>query len=146
MRIGSESVGFQVAGSPSTKEIGSDSIYSFVGWISTIFMYLVFLVWALVPKKMLYYIGVTYYPSRYYAVALPAFVIVTCILSGVSYIAYNLLGTLDPEDRRTFKDSPTTATASAQLRAPMAFIKVGSKDGIPDVGNLDMVQLTSMLT
>jgi hypothetical protein len=126
------------------KELGSDSIYSFVGWISTIFMYLVFLIWALTPKKALNYIGVTYYPSRYYAVALPALLVVLYLLSGVSYIAYNLLITLDPEDRRTFKDSITTV----QLRAPVAYLKVGvgSKDGIPEVGNLDIVQLTSMLT
>lgn len=82
----------------------SKSILSFVSWTASIFVYLCFVAWAVLPAKTLHYFGVTYYPSRYYAVALPAYVLVVYMLSGMAYIGLNMLNTLDPEDQATMID------------------------------------------
>lgn len=127
----------------------SKSILSFVTWTASIFVYLCFVAWALLPGKTLHYFGVTYYPSRYYAVALPAYVLVVYLLSGVAYIGLNLFYTLDPEDKATIRDIGPTALTGGQMVAPLSFIKtsnVGTKDnGIPDIGDLDPIQLSSLL-
>lgn len=119
----------------------SKSIFSFVAWISSIFVYLCFIGWAFLPEETLHYIGITYYPSRYYAVALPSYLILLFILSGIGYIGYNLTITLEPENRETIRDK-----SSNVLQAPLIFIKCSAREGIPDIGDIDAVQISSVLT
>ena len=125
----------------------SKSILSFVAWTASIFVYLCFTAWALLPSKTLHAIGVTYYPSRYYAVALPAYVLVAYLFSGVVYVGINLLNTLDPEDLGALRDRGATASS---LVAPLAFIKTlpgSGKDtgGIPEIGDIDPVLVSTVL-
>ena len=40
-------------------------IRGFVIWIFTIISYFVFILWTLLPRDFLFYMGVTYYPSKY---------------------------------------------------------------------------------
>lgn len=127
----------------------SKSILSFVAWTASIFVYLCFVAWAVLPGKTLHYFGITYYPSRYYAVALPAYVLVVYSLSGLAYMGLNMFNTLDPEDKATMTDVRSSASADSHMSAPLTFIKtsnVGTKDnGIPDIGDLDPIQLSSLL-
>ena len=133
----------------SETEKSSKSILSFVGWAASIFVYLCFVAWALLPAKTLHYIGVTYYPSRYYAIALPAYVLVIYVLSGVAYIGVNMLNTHDPEDMATVKDLAPSPSAGGNMAAPLTFIKItmiGSKDsGIPEIGDIDPILTSTVL-
>jgi hypothetical protein len=113
----------------------SKSILSFVAWTASIFVYLCFVAWALLPAKTLHAIGVTYYPSRYYAIALPAYVL-------------NLLSTNDPEELATIRD--VGPAAGVALKAPLSFIRCGAagvKDGsgIPEIGDIDPVLVSTAL-
>lgn len=130
------------ANRPST----SKSTLSFVAWTASIFVYLCFAAWAILPGKTLHALGVTYYPSRYYAIALPAYVLVVYVLSGIVYIGLNLLSTKEPEDIATIRDDHTSV---ATLSAPLTFIKCGgtaTKDnGIPDIGDIDPVLVSTVL-
>lgn len=127
----------------------SKSILSFVAWTASIFVYLCFLAWALLPSKTLHYIGVTYYPSRYYAVALPAYVLVVYVLSGVAYVGINLWNTYDPEDMATMKDIVPSPSAGGKMSAPLSFVKmtvIGTKDiGIPEIGDIDPILISTVL-
>lgn len=125
----------------------SKSTYSFVAWISSIIGYVGFIAWAFLPQSFLHSWGITYYPSRYYAVAIPAYIIVLYVLSGWVYIAFNLLHTLDPEDIGTIRDRKqrgAIATAS-NSHAPVGIVKVGSLDGIPPMQDIDPVQISTIL-
>ena len=134
------------ASTTSNKPSTSKSTLSFVAWTASIFVYLCFTAWAILPGKTLHAIGVTYYPSRYYAIALPAYVIVVYALSGIVYIGVNLLNTKDPEDIATIRDDQTSVST---LSAPLTFIKCGgttAKDnGIPDIGDIDPVLVSTVL-
>jgi hypothetical protein len=126
----------------------SKSTLSFVGWTASIFVYVCFAAWALLPERTLHGLGITYYPSRYYAVALPAYVLVVYLLSGIVYIGLNLLNTCDPEEIATMRD--VRPLAGATLSAPLTFVKcgsIGTKDysGIPEIGDIDPVQLSVIL-
>ena len=110
-------------------------VYAFVGWIATICVYIVFLIWAFATEDMLHNYGITYYPSKYYASALPAYVIVIYILSGVTYIGINMFNTFDPDDIRTVIDDQSRF-------APSEFIRCGPKDSIPDIGDMDPSEVT----
>ena len=68
-------------------------VYGFVGWVVTIAAYVSYLLWALLPDEALASVGMTYYPSRWWAVALPAWFVVTCCCILVAYIGLNLVRT-----------------------------------------------------
>lgn len=110
-------------------------VYAFVAWIATICVYVVFLIWAFASEDMLHNFGITYYPSKYYASALPAYVIVIYILSGITYIGINMFNTFDPDDIRTVIDDQSQF-------APTEFIRCGPKDSIPDIGDMDPSEVT----
>lgn len=116
------------------------AVYSFVTWIASIFVYVCFIAWAYLPSEVLHSLGITYYPSRYYAIAIPAYLIVAYILFCVAYVAINLIHTLEPEDFGTIRD-----TSVSTLPAPTVHVKCNSKDGIPDFGDIDPVMLSQAL-
>ena len=68
----------------------------------------VYLVWAFVPDATLRDYGFTYYPSKHWALALPAMVVVTYVFSIVFYKSINLLTT-------PTLDSYETVTGKSQL-------------------------------
>ena len=114
-------------------------VYAFVAWIATICVYIVFLVWAFASEDLLHNLGITYYPSKYYASALPSYLIVIYILSGIMYIGINMFNTFDPEDLRTVSDDQSRY-------APSEFIRCGIKDSIPDIGDMDPSEVTMHLS
>lgn len=122
-------------------------MYSFVAWISTFMVYLCFLCWALLSDYMLQYLGITYYPSRYYAVALPAYFIVVYVLAAVCYIGWNMMNTLDPEDLGTVYDYDHRRGSALSIgKAPSLFIKCGTQEGIPDIADMDPIEINFLLS
>ena len=115
-------------------------MYSFVAWLITIFAYACFLAWSFLPQNILHAIGITYYPSRYYAVALPAYLLVLYFLCSVAYVGLNLTNTLDPDDLGTIRDKGNTTRAASQY-----YVKCGVKEGIPDFGDIDPVIVSSII-
>ena len=69
------------------------AVYGFVAWIVTFCAWLGYLAWAFLPEETLISIGVVYFPSKLWAVALPAYFVVLLSLVGVMYIALNLMRT-----------------------------------------------------
>lgn len=80
------------------------SIYAFAGWISSVFAYVAFLMWAFIPETYLNDLGITYYPSKYYAIALPAYVLVAYGFVNIMYVGLNMINTFDPSDPKTVRD------------------------------------------
>lgn len=122
-------------------DIATRSIYSFAGWIGTLVAYFCFIVWAFVPERFLHSLGITYYPSRYYAIALPSYILVLFVLVGVSYVGYNMMKTNSPDDIRTIRDSVKDQTRTA----PLHFVKSSLKEGIPDFGDIDAIRISTLL-
>ena len=99
-------------------------IRGFVIWIFTIISYFVFILWTLLPRESLIYMGVSYYPSkyvhlfllftsqhqnvtritRYWALALPSYIIITGLLIIVAYAGANLSITPPLDSMSTFTD------------------------------------------
>lgn len=116
------------------------SIYAFVGWLASYVFLSGYLGWAFLPASVLHQLGITYYPSRFYAVAFPAFFLISVLLIIFAYIGINMMNTPDPEDLITVRDEPPGIAA-----APAAYIKCGAKEGIPVVGDIDPIALSKLL-
>lgn len=92
---------------PKTSEV-----YGFVGSITTVVATGIFLVWAYVPERCLNAIGIYYYPSRYWALAVPAYAMVTLVLALVFYIGLNFMSTPPPTSLNKMFDEFTREASS----------------------------------
>ncbi|KAL8160194.1 hypothetical protein V2J09_001731 [Rumex salicifolius] len=84
-------VGFSGEHGPKPTEV-----YGFVGSITTVVAAVIFFLWAYLPDCFLHSIGISYYPSRYWAVALPTYFMVTVVLAVGCYIGLNFIATPPP--------------------------------------------------
>ncbi|KAE9401047.1 PIG-P, partial [Gymnopus androsaceus JB14] len=67
--------------------------YGFVAWTSTSFLFVVYLLWALLPDPVIISLGIEWYPNREWSILLPAWSMVVVLLTYFSYMALTLYGT-----------------------------------------------------
>ena len=46
------------------RRTGYTEVYGFVGWISSLVAYGIYVIWAFMPEATLHALGITYYPSK----------------------------------------------------------------------------------
>ena len=68
----------------------SVALYGFVAWIGTHIAFVLFVLWAYLPERVLHRLGVLYYPSQYWALALPCHLMVSVAALYAAYWIYNL--------------------------------------------------------
>ena len=82
-------------------------IYGFVGWIVTFVILIMYFVYAFTPDSVLHAIGITYYPDKYWATGVPAFlcsVWMVLVFWSYLYIHYN---SYPLDDMRCIEDNRT---------------------------------------
>ncbi|KAA8520397.1 hypothetical protein F0562_014653 [Nyssa sinensis] len=112
--------GFGVPGDHGPKP---SEVYGFVGSISTVVATAIFLVWAYVPEPWLHSVGLFYYPSRYWALAVPSYAMVTVVLAIGFYIGLNFMSTPPPTSFNTMFDEFS--------REPSSFVPSVEGDELP---------------
>lgn len=86
----------------------SDSeVYGFVLWLSSFVLLALYLLWAFVPDAALHRLGWTYYPSRWWAVALPAYFLMAILFVPIVYFSWNLSATQPLDHRASIRDGWT---------------------------------------
>lgn len=85
----------------------SIEIYGFVGWIGSFIIYSLYLIWAFVPDSFLHRLEIYYYPSKYWALALPAIICMTALFIFIFYQSLNLFITHDIDNVNIFQGNPT---------------------------------------
>ncbi|KAL6651625.1 hypothetical protein ACP70R_010550 [Stipagrostis hirtigluma subsp. patula] len=113
-------------------------VYGFVGSITTVIATAVYLVWAYTPEPWLHSLGITYYPSKYWALAVPSFVIVAVALSMVIYMGLNFLATPPPTSFNTIFDENS--------RERMAFSSgVEAEKPIEPISDISIDQINNLM-
>lgn len=81
--------------------------YGYAMYIGSNLLFILYLLWSIVPDYILQnYLGLYYYPSKYWAVAIPIWALTAlAIFAFIIYPAINLLMTPDIDDIRTISDS-----------------------------------------
>ncbi|KOS19593.1 Meiotically up-regulated protein [Escovopsis weberi] len=64
--------------------------YGFVLYLFSSLTFLMYLLWAYLPSPFLHALGIYYYPNRWWALAIPAFLVMTVGYIYVALAAYNL--------------------------------------------------------
>lgn len=83
----------------------SIEIYGFIGWIASYILFIVYLGWVFLPDTALqvflnYYIqalGIHYFPSKYWALAIPSLIFMTIftVIIGYALFNYTMCNSLD---------------------------------------------------
>ena len=58
-------------------------------------------------------------------------------MANIFYVGLNLFYTLDPYDLRTVRDARNNKSF-----ASLQFVKCGTKEGIPDIGDIDPILIS----
>ncbi|EIN08569.1 PIG-P-domain-containing protein [Punctularia strigosozonata HHB-11173 SS5] len=82
----------------------AQEFYGFVAWTSTYLLYILFLLWAFLPDEWLIWLGIEWYPSREWALLLPAWSMVLVLFTYAVYLALALAGTPQFSDVSTITD------------------------------------------
>lgn len=64
--------------------------YGFVLYLFSSFTFLIYLLWSYLPSPFLHAFGIYYYPDRWWALATPAFLVMTLVYIYVALASYNL--------------------------------------------------------
>lgn len=67
----------------------SNETYGFLGWITSSVLYCMFIAWACTPDALLHFHGVTWYPDKYWACAIPVWAGVTLVTAFFLYGVLN---------------------------------------------------------
>ncbi|KAH7286880.1 hypothetical protein KP509_32G026300 [Ceratopteris richardii] len=115
-------------------------VYGFVGSISTIVGAVLFFGWAYLPEYWLYSMGITYYPSRYWAVALPAYAMMLIVFVCITYTSLNYIATIPPDSWNSVCDKFT--------RAPVMFLPTDSSSQerpIDPISDIPITEINRMM-
>lgn len=118
--VDSKSSGLGLSGQHGPKPA---EVYGFVGSITTIVATAMFFIWAYVPEHWLHSIGIFYYPSRYWAIAVPTYCMVIIVLGLAFYIGLNFLATPSPTSLNVIFDEHS--------REPQIFTTSTTEDDQP---------------
>ena len=98
------------------------AIYGFALWLISYLFLGLYIVWAFISEEYLHLFGLTYWPQKYWAVALPAYIFTGFLLFGfVIYPSINLLITPTMYDTKTIEIYPVD-TARIPGIAPISDI------------------------
>ena len=85
----------------------STALYGFVAWIAIHVSFSIFLLWAYTPDGVLVSLGVTYFPDKHWALALPCWTLVSLLAAVVLYATYNAMHHPDLESLSNIVDEYT---------------------------------------
>jgi phosphatidylinositol N-acetylglucosaminyltransferase subunit P len=68
-------------------------VYGFVGWMLSWLALAVFFLWAFLPEEIWKQFGVTYYPNKYWALALPAYLLMSYFFLCIIHVGIALVRT-----------------------------------------------------
>ncbi|KAJ2712508.1 hypothetical protein H4R19_002716 [Coemansia spiralis] len=107
--------------------------YGFVLYLVSLAAFAVYLLWAYLPDGALEALGITYYPDRYWAVALPAWWLVAVGSVYVFTMAMNLYNTPLLSSMDNITDSFANLPSGVAEADGFCYEEVG---GIPPVGDI----------
>ncbi|KIJ36321.1 hypothetical protein M422DRAFT_34286 [Sphaerobolus stellatus SS14] len=90
---------------PSPPQSRAAEFYGFAAFTGTSVLFILYHLWALLPDEVIRYIGVGWYPSREWAILVPAYSVILILLTYFTYWALALAATPSFDELSTITDS-----------------------------------------
>ncbi|KAI8575869.1 hypothetical protein K450DRAFT_259542 [Umbelopsis ramanniana AG] len=99
----------------------------------------IYLIWAYVPDEVLHSLGITYYPSRYWALAIPVWIMTLVWFVFISFMSINLMNTAPFDSFTCITDEHANVLTSAPSQ------KDHPEDYIPELHDIPISVVNAML-
>ncbi|KAH8829311.1 PIG-P [Flagelloscypha sp. PMI_526] len=106
-------------------------LYGFVAWTTTSLLYVVYVLWAVLPDEWILAAGIDWYPNREWAVLVPAWTVVVVLLTYFSYLAIALFRTPALSDLSAVVDSKSPFPALDGSGA--TYTSLSQPDALPEL-------------
>mmetsp|Transcript_20583 Transcript_20583/g.49126 ORF Transcript_20583/g.49126 Transcript_20583/m.49126 type:complete len:141 (-) Transcript_20583:276-698(-) len=116
-------------------------VYGIAGYLFSIIFYVLYLLWACTPDWVLHSISITYYPSRYWAIALPSYALSLLLYLIALYNAWNMVCTNPFESYYTFRDTISEPPAAKE----QALHGVRAQHSIPPAADIPITHVNRVL-
>ncbi|KAF9390940.1 hypothetical protein CPC16_004694 [Podila verticillata] len=113
--------------------------YGFVLYLVSGITYAMYLGWAYLPKEILDSMGITYYPSKYWSLALPIWLFVLIIYLYVAFFAYSLYNTAPFDSFQTITDEHANAFQTMNSASSL------TDDFVPDLMDIPIGMVNACL-
>eukprot|EP00878_Enallax_costatus_P005795 GHUV01006076.1.p1 GENE.GHUV01006076.1~~GHUV01006076.1.p1 ORF type:complete len:167 (+),score=48.18 GHUV01006076.1:159-659(+) len=87
------------------KGASSVEVYGFAGWILSAVAFALYCLWAFVPEPVLHSIGITYYPTKEWALIIPTLIIFSVLFVYWVYESLNMMSVAEPTALTTIHDA-----------------------------------------
>lgn len=75
---------------PTPAKVPTYEYYGFVLYLASSLGFLIYILWSYLPSPFLHALGVTYYPNRWWSLAIPAWIVILLIFIYVALLSFNV--------------------------------------------------------
>ena len=75
---------------PTAPKVPTYEYYGFVLYLASSLAFLMYILWAYLPSPFLHALGITYYPDRWWALAIPAWIVMVLVYIYIALACYNV--------------------------------------------------------
>ncbi|PPQ66543.1 hypothetical protein CVT26_009516 [Gymnopilus dilepis] len=129
---------------PEERRSRAPEFYGFVAWTTTYLLFVLYILWALLPDEWIVWLGVTWYPNREWAILIPSWTIVVVLLTYISYFAIALRATPAFNEMSAVTDS-RNALPSDEDRHYNPYFASAEPDAIPELYDIPIGVVNSVL-
>ncbi|RUP48000.1 PIG-P-domain-containing protein [Jimgerdemannia flammicorona] len=110
-----------------------------IGYIARFFGTGIYLLWAFLPDEILRSLGITYYPSRYWALAVPVWTFMLILFGFVTFIALSMMNTAPFDSFTAITDEHANIVSNLAHNAHI------SEDFIPELQDIPIGVVNAVL-
>ncbi|RMZ75165.1 hypothetical protein DV737_g5421, partial [Chaetothyriales sp. CBS 132003] len=75
---------------PTSPKVPTYEYYGFVLYLASSLAFLMYILWSYLPSPFLHALGITYYPNRWWSLAIPAWIVMLLVYIYIALLSYNV--------------------------------------------------------